>query len=38
MNPAATRRYVATHRELTERLLAAMHEARPHLVLRDDAG
>jgi hypothetical protein len=36
--PAATRRYVAAHRELTERLLAAMHEARPDLVVRDDAG
>ena len=36
--PAATRRYVAAHRELTERLLAAMHEARPELVQRDDAG
>jgi len=36
--PAATRRYVATHRELTERLLAAMHEARPDLLVRDDAG
>ena len=36
--PAATRRYVAAHRELTERLLAAMHEARPDLLVRDDAG
>jgi hypothetical protein len=36
--PAAVRRYVRAHRELTERLLAAMHEARPDLVLRDDAG
>ncbi len=36
--PAAARRYVAAHRELTERLLAAMHEARPDLVVRDDAG
>ncbi len=36
--PAAVRRYVVVHRELTERLLAAMHEARPELVLRDDAG
>lgn len=36
--PAATRRYVAAHRELTERLLAAMHEARPDLVVRDDSG
>lgn len=36
--PAAVRRYVALHRELTERLLAAFHEARPDLVLRDDAG
>ncbi|MEI6448494.1 MAG: hypothetical protein WCP98_00920 [Actinomycetes bacterium] len=36
--PAAARRYVAAHRELIERLLAAMHEARPDLVVRDDAG
>ena len=36
--PASVRRYVRAHRELTERLLAAMHEARPDLVLRDDAG
>jgi len=36
--PAAVRRYVRTHRELIERLLAAMHEARPDLVVRDDAG
>ena len=36
--PAATRRYVAAHRELAERLLAAMHEAQPDLVVRDDSG
>jgi hypothetical protein len=36
--PAAARRYVAAHRELTERLLAAIHEARPDLLVRDDAG
>ena len=36
--PAGVRRYVRAHRELTERLLAAMHEARPDLVMRDDAG
>ena len=36
--PAAVRRYVRTHRELTERLLAAMHNARPDLVARDEAG
>ena len=36
--PAGVRRYVRAHRELTERLLAAMHEARPDLVVRDDAG
>ena len=36
--PAAIRRYVAAHGELTERLLAAVHEARPDLVVRDDAG
>ncbi len=36
--PAATRRYVAAHRELTERLLAAMHEAQPDLVVRDENG
>jgi len=36
--PTGVRRYVRAHRELTERLLAAMHEARPDLVLRDDAG
>lgn len=36
--PAGVRRYVRTHRELTERLLAAMHEARPDLVARDDSG
>jgi len=36
--PAGVRRYAAAHRELTDRLLAAMHEARPGLVRRDDAG
>ena len=36
--PAGVRRYVRAHRELTERLLAAMHDARPDLVVRDDAG
>ena len=36
--PGGVRRYVRAHRELTERLLAAMHEARPDLVVRDDAG
>ncbi len=36
--PAAVRRYVRAHRELTERLLAAMHEARPDVVSRDDDG
>jgi len=36
--PAGVRRYVRAHRELTERLLAAMHEARPDLVVRDAAG
>jgi len=36
--PAAVRRYVRAHRELTERLLAAMHEARPDLVSRDEDG
>ena len=36
--PAGVRRYVRAHRELTERLLAAMHEDRPDLVTRDAAG
>lgn len=36
--PAGVRRYVRAHRELTERLLAAIHEARPDLVVRDDSG
>jgi len=36
--PAGVRRYVRAHRELTERLLAAMHEARPDMVTRDAAG
>lgn len=36
--PAAVRRYVRAHRDLTERLLAAMHESRPDLVARDQAG
>ena len=36
--PAGVRRYVRAHRELAERVLAAMHEARPDLVIRDDAG
>ena len=36
--PAGVRRYVRAHRELTERLLAAMHEARPDMVVRDAAG
>jgi len=36
--PAAVRRYVRAHRELTERLLAAMHEARPDLIARDAGG
>jgi len=36
--PAAVRRYVAAYGELLERLLAALHEARPDLVQRDDAG
>ena len=36
--PAGVRRYVRAQRELTERLLGAMHEARPDLVMRDDAG
>ena len=36
--PAGVRRYVRAHRELTERLLAAMHEARPDLVVRDEDG
>ena len=36
--PAGVRRYVRAHRELTARLLAAMHEARPDLVARDDSG
>jgi len=36
--PASVRRYVRAHRELTERLLAGMHEARPDLVARDAAG
>ena len=36
--PAGVRRYVRAHRELTERLLAAMHEDRPDLVVRDDSG
>ena len=36
--PAGVRRYVRAHRELTERLLAAIHEARPDMVMRDDAG
>jgi hypothetical protein len=36
--PAGVRRYVRAHRELTERLLAAMHEARPNLVVRDEDG
>jgi hypothetical protein len=36
--PAAVRRYVRAHRELTERLLAATHEARPDLIGRNAAG
>ncbi len=36
--PTAVRRYVAAHRELVAALLAAVHEARPELVLRDDSG
>jgi hypothetical protein len=36
--PAGVRRYVRAHRELMERLLAAMHEDRPDLVTRDAAG
>jgi len=36
--PAGVRRYVRAHGELTERLLAAMHEARPDLVVRDEDG
>ena len=34
--PAAVRRYARAHRELTQRLLAAMHEARPDLVVRGE--
>jgi len=34
--PGGVRRYVRAHRELTERLLAAMHEARPDLVVRGE--
>ena len=36
--PAGARRYVAAYRELIAALLASIHEARPGLVLRDDAG
>lgn len=36
--PAAVRRYVAAYRELVAALLAAVHDGRPGLVLRDDAG
>ena len=36
--PAAVRRYVAAYGELVDALLAAAHEARPELVVRDDAG
>jgi len=34
--PSAARRYVAAYRALSERLLAAMHEARPDLFLREE--
>lgn len=36
--PSAARRYVAAYGELVELLLALAHEARPELVVRDDAG
>lgn len=36
--PAAVRRYVAAYGELVDALLASAHEARPDLVVRDDAG
>ncbi len=36
--PAAVRRYVAAYDELLARLLAALHEERPDVVLRDAAG
>ena len=36
--PAAVRRYAAAYGELVSRLLAALHEERPDLVLRDEAG
>jgi hypothetical protein len=36
--PAGVRRYVRAYRELTERLLAAMQEDRPALVMRDGTG
>ena len=36
--PAAVRRYVAAYGELLSRLLAALHEERPEVVLRDEAG
>jgi hypothetical protein len=36
--PAAVRRYVAAYGALVDVLLAAAHEARPELVVRDDAG
>lgn len=36
--PSAVRRYVAAYGELVDAVLAAVHEAHPELVLRDDAG
>ena len=36
--PAAVRRYVAAYGELVDALLASAHEARPELVVRNDAG
>jgi hypothetical protein len=36
--PAAVRRYVAAYDELLSRLLAALHEQHPDVVLRDEVG
>jgi hypothetical protein len=36
--PAGARRYVVAYGELVDALLAATHEARPELVVRDDSG
>jgi hypothetical protein len=36
--PSAVRRYVTAYGELTDRLLAAAHEVRPEVVLRDEGG